>query len=338
MTVNRREAIKALSLASAFVAAPAVLRGRFRLLAQGTEYSARTIRLVRESTVVDMLCQFAFPDFREDGVPRAHLWLRDPASFTDVDFARFRDSGVNILALGHGSPNYEEGLKWCAEWNGFIASHSDWFTRIDDVRDLVSVKGSGKVGVMITTQGADHFRTAADVETYWQLGQRVCQLTYNMQNRLGAGFLEHRDGGLTVFGHEVLARMEQVKMIADLSHCGDQTTLDALAAAKRTPIFTHASCRALLPGYTRCKTDEMIRGLAAKGGVMGIPFIRFMIRPEPPVTVEHVVSRHGRTCQPHSPVRTRGAHAPGKLRSIPRLLHGRWRCACRWTQPSQTRV
>jgi membrane dipeptidase len=287
--VSRRDAIKLVSLAAAGAAAPAVLRGRYRLFAQGREYSARAVRLVRESTVVDMLCQFAFPDNREEGTPRAVRWLRDPTAFADADVAVFRESGVNVLALGRGGASFEAGLRFCAEWNGFIASHSDWFLRIDDSRDLDVVNGSGKVGIMITTQDATHFRTPDDVEVFWQLGQRICQLTYNFQNRLGAGFLEHRDGGLTVFGHDVLARMEAVRMIADLSHCADQTTMDAIAAAKRPPVFTHASSRALLPGYRRCKTDEAIRALAAKGGVMGIPFIRFLIRPEPPVTVEHVV-------------------------------------------------
>jgi len=196
---------------------------------------------------------------------------------------------VNLLALGHGASSYENGVKWCADWNGFIASHSEWFTRVDEARDLGRLNASGRIGVMLTTQNADHLRTTADVETFYQLGQRICQLTYNMQNRIGAGFLEHRDGGLTVFGHDILTKMEDVGMIADLSHCADQTTLDALSAAQRPPIFTHAACRALVPGRTRCKTDEMIRALAAKGGVMGIAFIRFMIRAEAPVTVEHVV-------------------------------------------------
>lgn len=288
--MDRRGALRTIvGATAALVGAPAVLRGHYALFGQGTTYAARTIALMRETTVIDMLCQFAFPDFREEGVPRAQRWLRDPTAFTAEDFARVRESGVNVLALGHGAGSFDGAVRTCAEWNGFIASHSDWFTRIDDARDLRTVNDSGKVGIMLTTQNADHLRTAADVETFRQLGQRVIQLTYNLQNRLGAGFLEHHDGGLTVFGHEALDAMERARVLPDLSHCGDRTTMDALAAATRPPLFTHASCRALLPGYLRCKTDEAIRALAAKGGVMGVPFIRFMIRPEPPVTVEHVV-------------------------------------------------
>jgi membrane dipeptidase len=288
--MQRRDALRALATTVlGVVAAPAVLRGRYQLFAHSTtQYSARTVALMRESTVIDMLCQFAFDDFRNTNAPLAQRWKRDPSSFTAEHFATFRDSGVNILALGSGAGTYEGMLRHLAEWNGFVASHSDWFTRIDEARDIARIRESGKIGILMSTQTSDHFRTALDVDTFYALGQRVSQLTYNMQSRTGAGFLENRDSGLTAFGAEVITRMEQVGKVVDLSHCGDQTTLDALEAAKKPPIFTHASARALLDNCARCKTDDMLRKLAAKGGVVGVPMIRFMIRSAPPVTVEHV--------------------------------------------------
>ena len=288
--MDRRTALRRITAAAVTtLGAPAVLRGRYRLFAQSpAEYSARTIALMREATVIDMLNQFGFDDYRKDDVPLAARWLRDPAAFTAEHFATFRESGINVLALGSGPSNYDDAVKFYAQWNGFIASHSEWFTRIDDAADLQSVKQSGRIGIMITAQNSDHFRTPADVDTFYQLGQRVSQLTYNMQSRIGAGFLENRDGGLSAFGHDIVARMEKVGMMVDLSHCADQTTLDALAAVTRPPIFSHASSRALLPTCMRCKTDDALRQLAAKGGVVGIPMIRFMIRSAPPVTVEHV--------------------------------------------------
>lgn len=287
--MDRRAALRSLSAAALSLAgAPAILRGRHRLFAQGTEYSARTIALMRESTVIDMLNQFAFDDTRTDAVARAVRWRRDPSAFTAEDFATFRDSGVHVLALGSGPGTYEGMLRFFAEWNGFVASHGEWFTRIDETRDLAAARRSGRIGIVMSTQTSDHFRTADDVDLFHGLGQRVSQLTYNMQSRTGAGFLENNDGGLTAFGAELIARMERVRMVVDLSHCGDRTTLDALAVVKRPPVYTHASARALLPECMRCKTDEALRLLAAKGGVVGIPMIRFMIRPAPPVTVEHV--------------------------------------------------
>jgi membrane dipeptidase len=269
--------------------APAVLKRRYAIGPQAQEYSARAIRLVTQNPVVDMLCQFRFQDMNVEEPRPPQSWLADPTAFTEQDWIPYRDSGVDVIALGRGAPNRTAALRFMAEWNGFIASHSDWLRRVDDPRDFGTMDETGKLGLMLTFQNSEHFDSVDDVDLFYGLGQKVSQLTYNFQNRLGAGFLEHNDGGLSVFGHRVLERMQEVGMVVDLSHCADRTTLDGHAAATRPVIYTHASCRALLPGFMRCKTDEAIRKLAEGGGVMGIPFIRFMIKDGPPVGVDDVV-------------------------------------------------
>jgi membrane dipeptidase len=274
---------------TALLAAPAVLRGRFALFGQqGAVYSARAVRLVEESLVIDMLNQFRFPDFAERP-PKSQKWLSLTGSFGESDWETYRTSGIDVFGLGHGPGTFDEAVRWFADWNGFLAQYDQWFMRIDDVRDIDRQARSGRVGVLFTFQGSDHFRTTADVDLCFALGQRVSQLTYNYQNRLGSGFLETKDGGLTVFGSEVVTRMNNVGMAVDLSHCGDRTTLDGIAASKKPVIFSHASARALAPDHARCKTDEMILGMAKSGGVMGIPFLRMMIRADEPVTIDHVV-------------------------------------------------
>jgi membrane dipeptidase len=284
--ISRRDAIRAIAIG---VAAPAVLRGRFRLFAQShAQYSARAVRLVESNVVVDLLNQFQFPDFAVRP-PKIEQWLSAPATFTAADFARYQASGITSFSLGSGAGSYEDAVRFYARWNGFLAGYSDWFTRVDDVSDFARAKAQKKVGVMLTFQDSTHFRTPDDVPVFFGLGQRISQLTYNFNNRIGSGFLEQRDGGLSVFGHSVMERMQQVGMAVDVSHCGDQTTLDALAAARRPVIFTHATARGLLPGHLRCKTDDAIQRMAKTGGVIGIAMIRFMVRDSEPVTIEHVL-------------------------------------------------
>jgi membrane dipeptidase len=284
--LTRRAAIAA---SAAALIAPAILRRRYRLFGQSQPgYSARALELVEDSLTIDMLNQFRFPDFAEKP-PQSIRWLTQPGSFTADFFEGYRTSGLKVFALGQGAADYAAGIRFFADWNGFLAGYSDWLIRIDDVGDFDRVRAPGKVGVMLTFQNSDHFRSPDDVTTFFGLGQRASQLTYNYANRLGAGFLEHRDAGLTVFGGQIVAKMNQVGMAVDLSHCADQTTLDGIAASTKPVIFSHASCRALLPGHLRCKTDEAIRALAKSGGVMGIPFLRMMIRDQEPVTVEHVL-------------------------------------------------
>jgi membrane dipeptidase len=287
---TRRESIRILaSSGAALLGAPAILRGRFELFGrQGGAYSGRAVRLVEENLVIDMLNQFRFPDFAQRP-PLSQKWMQSTGSFGEKDWETYRSSGIDVLGLGQGPGTYDAAIRFFADWNGFLAQYDQWFMRIDDVRDLDRLRGSERVGILITFQNSDHFRTAIDVDTFFALGQRVSQLTYNYQNRLGSGFLETNDSGLTVLGAEVVARMNAVGMAVDLSHCGDRTTLDGIAASSRPVIFSHASARTLAPDHLRCKTDEMIRGMAKTGGVMGIPFLRMMIRADEPVTVDHVV-------------------------------------------------
>lgn len=283
---TRRQVLTTLVLGAA---APAVLRGRYRLFAQSAaRYSGRAIDLVQSTTVVDLLNQFQFPDYSVRP-PKIEQWLSNPHSFTAADAVRYRESGLTVFCLGDGEDNYDGSVRFLADWNGFLAANSDWFTRVDRMADFARAKAAGKIGVMITFQVSGHFRSPNDVDTFFGLGQRLSQLTYNFNNRIGSGFLEQRDGGLSVFGLSIMERMQKVGMAVDVSHCGDQTTLDALAAARKPVIFSHANARALLPGHLRCKTDEAIQKMARTGGVMGMNFIRFMVRDTEPVTVEHVL-------------------------------------------------
>lgn len=292
--ISRRTLLRQLGAAAV---APVVLRHRYRLFPDHpAEYSERAVRLMRESVVVDMLNQFRFPDFA-DKPPKSDLWLTKPRSMTSLDFEMYKTSGYTVLGLGHGAADYEGGIRYFADWNGFLAQYPDWFLRVDEPAGFESAKRSGKLGIMLTFQGSDHFRRVEDVNTFFMLGQRLSQLTYNYQNRIGAGFLEEHDGGLTVFGRQLVERMNQVGMAVDVSHCGDRTTLDTLDIARRPVVFSHASCRALVPDALRCKTDEMITKMAKTGGVMGIPFLRMMISADEPVSVEQVLDHFDHAVQ-----------------------------------------
>jgi membrane dipeptidase len=267
----------------------AILSNRFRLFAQTpATYSARAIHLVEESPVVDLLNQFLFADLTEKP-PKIDRWLNHPETFTKADSESYLNSGINVFGLGSGAADYASGIRFFAQWNGFLAAHPDLLLRINSTADIERAHQTHRTGIMLTMQNSTHFRTPRDVDEFFALGQRISQLTYNANNSIGSGFLERRDGGLSVFGASIMKRMEEVGMAVDVSHCGDQTTLDVLEAAKKPVLFTHASCRAIVPNVTRDKTDEAIRLMAKTGGVMGIDFIRFMVRDREPVTTENAL-------------------------------------------------
>jgi membrane dipeptidase len=287
--MNRRDALRAIAIGAA---APAILRGRYQLFAQSTaQYSARTVRLVESSVVIDLLNQFQFPDYAVRP-PKIDQWLTKPGTFTAEDFARYRASGITAFCLGHAAASYEEGLQFYARWNGFIAGYSDWLTRIGGASDFARAKAQNKVGVALTFQDSTHFRTPADVDAFFGLGQRVSQLTYNFRTLIGNGCYERRDEGLSDFGLTVVERMNKVGMAVDVSHCGNRTTLDAFDVSKKPVLITHANCRALNPKHPRCKTDEAIKAMAAKGGVMGITEVRDFVSAKEPTTVESMLDHY----------------------------------------------
>ena len=95
------------------------------------------------------------------------------------------------------------------------------------------------------------------------------QLTYNHQNLVGGGCMIPEDKGLTPFGLKVIADMNRLGILIDLSHCGPRTTLEAIEVSRAPVAFTHAN-PITLAAHPRNKTDEALNALAAKGGVVGV--------------------------------------------------------------------
>jgi membrane dipeptidase len=283
---TRRDLLKLSAFAAGgLLAAPMINRDRYRLFAHSpVEYSRRTIDLVKQSTVIDMLSPLTL-DFEKQA-----RWFADPESFTNADLQPYRDSGINVFhpAIGMGGPDaYAEVLEFFASWNGFIADHDEQFMRIDSAFDLQRVKKSNKIGILLGLQNSDHFRRPDDVDFFRGLGQRVSQLTYNARNLIGNGSTERRDEGISDFGVAIIERMNKVGMAVDVSHCGDRTTLEAFEISSKPVLITHSNCRALVPGHPRLKTDEAIKKVGQAGGVMGITGVRMFVRGEEPTTIEH---------------------------------------------------
>ena len=244
-------------------------------------YSARARRLVERSLVIDMLGVLKL-DFRPE-YPAGALPAQDATDF--------RASGISAIhhSVGLGGPDaHTKALAYFAAWQGFVGRNADVFTLVGGVSDLDRAKSQGKVAVIMGVQNTEHFRSADDVRLFHQLGQRCAQLTYNSQNLSGSGSTDRIDGGVSDFGAGIIAAMNGAGMLVDVSHCGDRTTLDAIELSGKPVAITHSNCRAL-NDHPRLKTDEAIRRMAAKGGVMGITGVRMFVRASEPTTVEHMV-------------------------------------------------
>lgn len=280
MIVSRRSVCGTAALVA--IAAPHVARAWLQVSPfTNRAYSRRAVDLVRESVVIDMLAPLKI-EFGPEIYGRM---------LSERETAEFRSSGITAMhhAVGIGAPNArDQALGFFAAWSGFVARNSHVLTGVDRFADIVGAKRDGKCAVIMGLQNADYFLTPADVKFFYGLGQRCAQLTYNSQNRIGSGSTERVDGGISDFGVSIIKAMNEAGMLIDVSHSGDRTTLDAIALSPKPIAITHSNCRALVD-HPRVKTDEAIRALAAKGGVMGITGVRMFVRKTDPTTIAHVV-------------------------------------------------
>lgn len=189
--------------------------------------------------------------------------------------------GITIT-LCDPKPEGDEALALAADsllaHDRFLTAHPEFFVRATSVADLDRARGSGKLAVFYLFQNTTQFGTALDrIDLFHRMGLRSCQLTYNTRNEVGVGCWE--TGGLTPFGREAIARMNDVRMLIDLSHANMTTMQEAIEASRAPVIISHTACMAV-HSNRRNTTDENLRLLARRGGVVGICQMRPFLTPK----------------------------------------------------------
>jgi len=155
-----------------------------------------------------------------------------------------------------------------------IREHSDYLIKATSVADIHRARTEDKLALFYQLQNTTPIQKDIDrVDMFYNLGLRSLQMTYNYQNYVGAGCRERNDGGLTVFGVEVVERMNDIGMLVDTSHAGMRTMRETIEASSVPTTVSHTACQAVHE-HVRNTTDENIRLLADHGGVVGLCQIR----------------------------------------------------------------
>lgn len=288
--VSRRAVLRA-GVATAIYAAPMLNFDRFQLFAASTDdtYSGKAIELIKTSLVIDMLCNLASLQQLMSVKYSANPQIGDDSALDAAQIQKLLSMGIDVFHPARGISGHEEVLAFVARLNAYAGQYPQHIRRIDSVDDMDGLKAARKIGYIVGVQNSDHFRTVDDVNLFWNLGQRISQLTYNRQNLIASGSTDRADGGISDFGADIVQRMNEVGMAVDVSHCSDRTTLDACELSKRPVLITHSNARALTAGHPRCKPDEAIKAVARTGGVFGVTGVRNFVRDREPTTIEHVV-------------------------------------------------
>jgi len=167
------------------------------------------------------------------------------------------------------TPGWEETLQALYE-NLLYFEMTPQAKHVETVEDLRQAKKEGKFGVILGLQspsciGQDRTR----LRLLHKLGLRIFQLTYMERNFLGDGCLEPENRGLAHFGIQIVRECNRIGMLIDCSHVGIQTTIDAATYSADPIVVSHTAIRSITDN-PRCVTDEQMRAVALKGGVIGI--------------------------------------------------------------------
>jgi len=159
---------------------------------------------------------------------------------------------------------YDLGMKLCD------IAHQDFAIVGNSVKDIIYAHNEGKVAIIPYLEAATMIENELDrIDILYGFGVRMMGLVYSESNALGSGLKEKRDGGLTYFGHEAVRRMNKVGMAIDISHCGDQTALDAIEASQKPVFMNHTGARALWD-TSFIKPDKVLKACAERGGIIGV--------------------------------------------------------------------
>lgn len=245
------------------------------------------------------------------------------APLSDSELKDTRDSGLTAVLITIGpvgttasDAGFNLAVRTILDMEREIAKHSDTFTSVRAAADITAAKKSKRTGIIYGVQDGVAFETdLALLEDLHQLGLRVVQPTYNRRNLLGDGCMEPANAGLSRTGVEAIERLNELGILVDLSHCGRQTSADAIKASKRPVAFTHTGCAAVVD-HPRHRTDEELRAVADKGGVSGVFFMPYLSGGKQPTAadvvrhLEHMINVAG---EDHVSIGTDGTISPAVL-------------------------
>jgi membrane dipeptidase len=194
-----------------------------------------------------------------------------------------------LLATAGALEGFRSTMTVMAKWLEIDRARRHKLRIARSVAAIRDAKAGGETAIVLHFQGADPIEDNLDfLEIFHASGLRVMQLTYNARNRLGDGCFEPGNAGLSKFGRAVMRRMEVLGIVVDLAHAGVRTMLEAAEMATRPIIISHANARTLLES-PRNATDEMIRAVAASGGVVGVCAAPFFLAREEKATLDMLI-------------------------------------------------
>ena len=195
---------------------------------------------------------------------------------------------VNLGDKTPGADPLVTALEEIDQFKRIMAAYPEKIAPVYTAADIRRNAAAGKISGMLTIEeGACCKGSVGVLRRMYELGVRMMTLTWNHENELaspqrnpGGVLVPQIEKGLTGKGFEFLAEMERMHMIVDVSHLSDKGFWDIVEHGTRPFAASHSNCRALAP-HTRNLTDEMIRAMAERGGLVGLNYCAGFLDDQP---------------------------------------------------------
>lgn len=218
-----------------------------------------------------------------------------------VDIPRLREGGVGAvffavftappLSKGEGVATVRHQLNLI---EAAVEVHGDALRLADAAHDIRQSKLDGKIALVIAIEGGYLIDDSLDhLREFHQRGAAYLTLTHGLHTTWADSAGIHEDlpplhGGLTPFGRDVIREMNRMGMMVDVSHASDETVEDVLNVSVAPIIASHSSCRAVSP-HRRNLSDDLIKAIAATGGIVQMNFSAAFVDPHfPPEEVRRM--------------------------------------------------
>lgn len=227
------------------------------------EISPYTRKLYDDSIVVDMTAP---------GSPLGPITPDDQS--TNEWIGSYEGAGCTFasctVAADHVTNTIEACIIEIAKARKWFLSQPDRFVMVEKASDITKAKECGKLAVSLNFQGSLPYQQDLKlVELYKRLGVHHVLLTYNNKNMVGDGCHERTDSGLSTFGLSMIAEMNRVGVLVDVTHAGYRTAMEAVEASSAPVIMSHSSPSAIFE-HERNVPDDQIKAVAQTGGVIGM--------------------------------------------------------------------
>lgn len=255
--------------------------------------------------LIDMHCDTFWLMMREQiaGLQKNDLCIDIEKMKTAGSMAQFFASFIHMSQF-EGVDAVEEAYRYALAMIAYgkeaLSKCSDSIAIARDYDELIANRDNGKMSAILTVEEGGILNGKMEyLEQLYSKGIRLITLTWNHENCIG--FPNSRDAklmqlGLKPFGFEVMERMNELGMLIDVSHLSDGGFWDVIHHSTKPVVASHSNARALC-SHPRNLTDEMIKALAEKGGVIGVNFYPYFLRDNGKATVADIANHIWHICQ-----------------------------------------